>query len=122
MSDNWEFYPCQQGEDTALIFVNTSIGERLESIGRTGEVIAQFRLKHPREDGLTTEKEFVELNDLEDAIAAFCAHSEADMVGRMTAAGSPSRRGLHGRPGPGRCRFEGDRSAGELRVSGRGAR
>jgi uncharacterized protein (TIGR01619 family) len=90
MSDDWDFYPCHVDDKPASIFVDLGIRADVPIADLVYMTWLSLYLQRPRDDGLTTNDEYQNLIEIEDALSA--AIGEADIqiayVGRNTSDGS----------------------------------
>ena len=87
MSEHWEYFPCQMGENTAFIFYDHGIRESIRSIDIRQQVRFQLTYKAPAENGLPTDVEFDAAKAIEDRITAFIESNNGIYVGRVTVSG-----------------------------------
>ena len=87
MSEHWDFFPCNIGDDTASIFVDIGIAKELPLSGYDKLLNIRLHLKKPGADGLSTSEEFEELCELEDTVEEIFKEFDVYYVGRITSAG-----------------------------------
>jgi hypothetical protein len=57
VSDDWRFFPCTIGEDSALVFVDVGLAKTIGS-APANLVKARLKYKSPAPNGLPTNEEF----------------------------------------------------------------
>lgn len=87
MSDHWEFFPCQMGEDRASIFYDHGIYEEIDDLPLSSLFKVRVAFKVPRVDGMPTDHEFDALMALEDALSAEVGEIGGVYVGRISVGG-----------------------------------
>ena len=87
MSDHWEFFPCQMGEDVAFVFYDHGIRETINSFKQDQQVRFDLTYKSPNDKGLPTDDEFDVVKGVEDKIEEFATEHSGIYVGRVTTAG-----------------------------------
>ncbi|MEL7296260.1 MAG: DUF695 domain-containing protein [Pseudomonadota bacterium] len=87
MSDHWEFFSCQMGENVAFIFYDHGIRETIDSFNHNQQVRFDLTYKSPNDKGLPTDEEFDAVKGIEDNIEEFAAEHGGIYVGRVTTAG-----------------------------------
>ena len=87
MSDHWEFFPCQMGENKAFIFYDHGIKDRINEMDLPVSARISVPFRAPREDGLPTDDEFDALTTLEDELAREIAKLGGAYVGRISVDG-----------------------------------
>ncbi len=87
MSDGWDFFPCQMGDNRAFIFFNEDISERVDSLPAEHVVKVRVTLKSPDPRGLPMGDEFEALSSLEDRLTSFFEAQAGCYVGRISVAG-----------------------------------
>jgi hypothetical protein len=87
MSDEWIFYPCQMGDQKASIFYDHGIRETIDQIAPPQLLKVRVPLKHPRQDGLSSNEEYQQLCNLEDDLQGLVVKHAAIYVGRVTVGG-----------------------------------
>ena len=86
MSDDWRFFPCTMGEDSAFVFVDVGIATTIGS-APTNLVKARLKYKAPAPNGLPTNEELEAARAIEDSLEKFAAETSSAYVGRVTVAG-----------------------------------
>jgi regulator of RNase E activity RraB len=86
MSDNWKYFPCQMGDDSASIFFDYGIHDTVDQLP-TQLLRVHVPFKQPREDGMPTNAEADALFAIEDALQGLVAERKAYYVGRVTVGG-----------------------------------
>jgi len=86
MSDHWEFYPCQMGDDTAFVFYDHGIRERIQSLSLPNTLRIRAAFDDGSDAGMATELD--RLAKLEDNIAAMVQGTDGVYAGRITAGGA----------------------------------
>jgi hypothetical protein len=86
MTDDWRYFPCSMGDNTAFIFVDVGIAK---TIANEPSKLVKVRLtyKNPGENGLPTSAEFEGARSIEDALEKFANERSSRYVGRVTVAG-----------------------------------
>ena len=87
MSDHWEFFPCQMGENIAFIFYDHGIRDTIDAFEATQQVRFDLTYKSPSDNGLPTDAEFEVVSGIEDRIEEFATSNGGIYVGRVTTAG-----------------------------------
>lgn len=87
MSDHWEFFPCQMGDNIAFIFFDHGIRETIDSFKQDQQVRFDLTYKAPSDKGLPTDEEFDAVSGVEDRITEFASRQNGIYVGRVTTAG-----------------------------------
>lgn len=87
MSDQWEFFPCQMGDDVAMIFYDHGIRESINELAPDRRVRFDLTYTAPASNGMPTDQEFEPVKAIEDSIEAFCSGNAGYYVGRVTVAG-----------------------------------
>ena len=88
MSDHWEFYPCQMGDDRAFIFYDHGIKDILDSLEYSHALRIRVLFDDPTDAGMPTNTEFPRLSRLEDILTAHVEQAQGIYVGRVTVAGA----------------------------------
>lgn len=86
MSDNWVFYPCSMGDEMAVIYVNMSAADSIET-APIGLAILCLTFKSPRPNGSPSQEEFEPINAVEDRIIADSKAKGDWYVGCVTVGG-----------------------------------
>jgi hypothetical protein len=86
MSEHWEFFPCQMGDDRAFVFVDVR-GEEALAQAPTRLVKLRLRYQRPRDNGLPTDEEYQPVLAIEHALEAFAKEGSDRYVGRVTVGG-----------------------------------
>lgn len=86
MSDHWESFPCQMGEDQAFILCDIGIRDEIESLPQH---LLRLRIpfQHPTENGMYEEHEYDALSQFEDQMLEWLKSFDSHHIGRMTVAG-----------------------------------
>ena len=87
MSDHWEFFPCQMGDDVAFIFYDHGIRDSIDAFPSSTRIRIELSYKAPAANGLPTEQEFDAAKAIEDEITAYIERNSGAYVGRITVAG-----------------------------------
>ena len=88
-TDDWDFYPLRVEGAQASIFLNMSIAARAPVRGHDHSAHLRVVMLRPRDDGLSSQEEYDDLVELEDAVtAAIAKHSPTTYVGRNTSHGN----------------------------------
>lgn len=87
MSDEWIFFPCQMGEQSASVFYDHGIREMIDRIPHSHLLRVRLSLKQPRPDGLSSNTEFKQLCQLEDELQKLVEQHGSLYVGRITVGG-----------------------------------
>lgn len=87
MSEEWNFYFCQVDDKPASIFVDLGIRAQVPVAALPHRACLSLVLKHPREDGLSSQEEFETLGAFEDAVKAQLDTAGSLYVGRNTSDG-----------------------------------
>ncbi len=87
MSDHWEFFPCQMGENRAFIFYDHGIRNRINQLDLPVSARISVPFRSPREDGLPTDEEYDALTALEDELAQEFVKLGGVYVGRVSVDG-----------------------------------
>ena len=87
MSDHWEFFSCQMGENLAFIFYDHGISKTIDSFNQDQQIRFDLEYKSPSDNGLPTQEEFEMVKTIEDKIEKFALDYNGIYVGRVTTAG-----------------------------------
>src|SRR5688572_17352815 len=89
MSDDWDFYFCQVESSPASIFVDLGVRNDAPVAGLTEMSWLRLYMRHPRDDGLSSNEEYARLSEIEDALTAATSSLDGGMayVGRNTTDG-----------------------------------
>ena len=87
MSEEWNFYFCQVDDKPASIFVDLGIREQVPVAALPHRACLSLILKHPREDGLSSQQEYEVLSAFEDALKQHLDTPDSMYVGRNTSDG-----------------------------------
>jgi len=82
MSDKWDFYPLLVDDQPASIFVDLGIAAEAPIATHAHMAYVSVEMRHPRDDGLSSQEEFEDLCRLEDAIIPKICAGNAIYVGR----------------------------------------
>lgn len=87
MSDHWEFFLCQMGEQTAFISYDHGIRKDIDKLQRPTLLKVRIAFRSPGPDGLSGNQEFDALTALEDELSAEMKKIGGVYVGRITVGG-----------------------------------
>lgn len=87
MSNEWIFYPRQTGESPESVFYDHGIREQIDVIAPSNFLFVELVMKHPREDGLSSNEEAETLYAFEDELETIAASADSLWVGRVTTEG-----------------------------------
>jgi hypothetical protein len=87
MSEEWDFYFCQVDGKPASIFVDLGLHGDVPLAALPNRAYLSVAMRHPRDDGLSSQEEYKALEALEDGVRAHLATAETVYVGRNTSDG-----------------------------------
>jgi hypothetical protein len=87
MSEHWEVYACQMGDDTAFILYDHGIRENINNIACNTFVSFLLEFKVIQDNGFPTPEELKAADKVEDELASFITANKGHYVGRVTVAG-----------------------------------
>jgi regulator of RNase E activity RraB len=88
MSEQWEFYPSQLGENQAFIFYDHGIRDEINGLALPNALKIRVLFHSPTDAGLPTNDEFRQLSALEDVLTRHVQKLGGAYVGRVTFAGA----------------------------------
>lgn len=88
MSDHWEFYPCQMGEERAFISYDHGLRETIDKLALPNSFRIRAELLSPTAEGMPTQDEFPVLSALEEMLAQRVAEQGGVQLGRITVGGA----------------------------------
>ena len=86
MTEEWQYFPCAMGENTAFIFLDVGVAKTLEKAPPT-LVTIRLAYKKATPNGLPTDEEFEPVRSIEKALEDFVNETSSWYVGRVTVAG-----------------------------------
>jgi hypothetical protein len=88
MSDQWEFYPCEMGEQRAFIFYDHGVRTSIDAYPCTTLIKVRAAIREATPQGLPTSEEFPRISALEDQLSTAISEIGGLYVGRITVAGN----------------------------------